>query len=316
MQMIWLMSGLDRPDENGVYRLVPSTPMGTMLFDLLSEIFTVGFIPPSLLKSLLLNIPKKGDPLDMGNYRPISLLEALLKLQATILLRRLQPLLPHLITTHQTGFVQGEEPMSNVASIFEIVQRRHIATTPTYGVFLDIKSAFDAVNHELLFRKLERIGIRGKMLKLLRAMYQGNSQYILLDGMVGDPIQLLVGVRQGCPLSPTLFALFINDLPEVVTPRLQVPGLAGPINASFLFADDLSILADSIGNVQVILDALGVWMVNNRMAFGINKCGVMAFRDPAAHEALRLAPPSIGGVPIPVVDSYMYLGLKIDTTAN
>ena len=59
-----------------------------------------------------------------------------------------------------------------------------------------------SVNHELLFRKLERMGIRGNMLKLLRAMYQGNSQSILLNGMVGDPIQLLVGVRQLVRLPP------------------------------------------------------------------------------------------------------------------
>ena len=84
------------------------------------------------------------------------------------------------------------------------------------------------VPHELLFLKLESIGIRGHMLSFLRALYRDSAFRVRTGhapGILSEPIFLRRGLRQGCPASPVLFNLFINDMFEGVDHLgCEIPG--------------------------------------------------------------------------------------------
>ena len=84
----------------------------------------------------------------------------------------------------------------------------------TFGCFVDFRKAFDSVNHDLLWNKLNQYGINGNFLHSLyiQAMYSGFQYAVEVNNKCTPYFTLNCGVKQGCPLSPSLFSLFINDL--------------------------------------------------------------------------------------------------------
>ena len=99
-------------------------------------------------------------------------------------------------------------------------------------VFLDIKKAFDTVNHDILLKKLEMYGLGDLALALLRSYLTDRTQKCQLQDMLSKQRKITCGIPQGSILGPLLFTLYINDLPNCLkhtTPRM--------------FADDTSLTA-------------------------------------------------------------------------
>jgi methylaspartate ammonia-lyase len=82
------------------------------------------------------------------------------------------------------------------------------------GVFLDLKKAFDVVPHNILLKKLEKLGIRGVALRWFSSYLEGRSQRVEIDGQLSDVEAITISILQGSILGPILFLCFINDLPN------------------------------------------------------------------------------------------------------
>ena len=96
-------------------------------------------------------------------------------------------------------------------------------------IFCDLKKAFDTCNVQILLKKLYKIGIRGTELAWFECYLSGRWQYVEINGISSDLLDILIGVPQGSILGPTLFLLYINDLPnasDLIT---------------YLFADDTAL---------------------------------------------------------------------------
>ena len=78
--------------------------------------------------------------------------------------------------------------------------------------FVDLKKAYDTVPRECLWETLENIGFEGKFLNILKALYRNDNIRIVVNGIKSDPIYPERGLRQGCPLSPILFAIYLTEL--------------------------------------------------------------------------------------------------------
>ena len=110
-----------------------------------------------------------------------------------------------------------------------------------YTIFIDFSKFYDTITHDLLFMKLEKIGIFGNVLYLLKSMYKG-LQYnvkLPLNGKYGltEPFTANIGLKQGCPLSPTLANIFLHDIHSGL---LQNDISLGKISFnSIAWADDL-----------------------------------------------------------------------------
>ena len=139
------------------------------------------------------------------------------------------------------------------------------ATLHCIGVFLDLKKAFDVVSHNILLKKLKKLGINGVTLKWFKSYLSNRNQCVEIGGVTSSCKNLDISVLQGSILGPILFLCFINDL------SLSTTLLA------LLFADDTIVLASDfslpnlIDHVNLEMQKLANWFRANRMAVNISK---------------------------------------------
>ncbi|OMJ26840.1 LINE-1 retrotransposable element ORF2 protein [Smittium culicis] len=108
-----------------------------------------------------------------------------------------------------------------------------------------------------LLHKLRSVGIGGKLLNMIKDMYDAPKIAVIVGNKVSIPTEYLCGVRQGCPASPILLDFYINDIFKGVR-GVRVPGLTSR-TPGLLFADDAVLLAESSAELQNALNAITVW---------------------------------------------------------
>ena len=92
-----------------------------------------------------------------------------------------------------------------------VIDKQLHAGQPLYLCFVDLKAAYDKVQWPLIWQVLEHLGIHGKMLATIQSVYRDTSVAMGIRGHFGSIHSPSVGLRQGCPLSATLFGLFFLD---------------------------------------------------------------------------------------------------------
>ena len=143
-------------------------------------------------------------------------------------------------------------------------------------VFLDCKKAFDSVWHEGLFFKLKKIGIRGKTLGLIKDIYKKTNCVVKSGNVITSFFDYTKGVRQGCPLSPILFNIYVNDLFENMNNDNDGDIFLEEHKANILmYADDLIILSESKEGLQKQIGKLENYCTKWRLQINEKKTKVM-----------------------------------------
>jgi hypothetical protein len=197
---------------------------------------------------------------------------------------------------------------------------------PLYVCFVDFVKAFDMVRRDLLWFRLEALGLKGQFLDALRAMYADVTFRVHVKGKLGALFESLSGVKQGDPLSPTLFGLFIEALPEFLEamhaaePRLMAAG-APKLTDSFtlfymLFADDLTLISHTRQHMQAMLDALSKFCAATGMDVNVEKTECMIMGSAATVKATRRTNFKFRDSTIRNVTSAKYLGLMFGQTGS
>jgi hypothetical protein len=187
---------------------------------------------------------------------------------------------------------------------------------PTFCCFIDFSKAFDNVDHTCLFLKLFKCGIKGKLFNFLYDLYSKCFSYIFMNNEKSDSIPIKRGVRQGDPISPTLFSIFINDLIYELKKLNCGISIGILIICALLYADDLVLISDSLEHLQKLLDCVKTFCSNWYMFVNISKTKIVSFIP----KPFKLNDEKISILynekKVEVVHSYKYLGVYINKVVD
>uniref|UniRef100_A0A670IVF8 Reverse transcriptase domain-containing protein n=1 Tax=Podarcis muralis TaxID=64176 RepID=A0A670IVF8_PODMU len=222
------------------------------LVPLFNSIYQSALVPKSWNNSIVVPIFKKGDRNCPENYRPISLLPCISKIYAKSLLIKLEEwmLTKGLPGKEQAGFKAGSSTLDQCLVLSHLVDKYVMRNRrKLFVAFVDLKSAFDSVDRNKLWTKLEHLDIDPYLLTLIQSLHSNNQIYVKVskDGRLAGPILNNRGVRQGCILAPTLFNLFLSDLPLFLqNATTHTPYLNNSPLFLLLYADDAVIISLSV----------------------------------------------------------------------
>ena len=215
-----------------------------------------------------------------------------------------------IISEEQNGFRINRRATENIYIINEIIEDAKKNNKEIYCAFLDIEKAYDTVDRDILWEILEKIGLTEHIRKIIKSMYRCTVATYNWNGIEIKGVKSNRGLRQGCTLSPLLFTLIMEELVQ----RVKKVGVGVPIDQDKLciltFADDIVLMAETMEDMQKMLDEIGEFSSDIKLNFEVDKSKVMIInREMQNGEKCELMGKALG-----MVDEYKYLGLTIDKT--
>ncbi|MEC8831681.1 MAG: reverse transcriptase domain-containing protein, partial [Bacteroidota bacterium] len=184
----------------------------------------------------------KGNPKSLINYRPLSLLNCDIKILTKTLANRLKQVLPDIIHKTQTA-VQGRKIDHTLHTIRDLIQIAENENLDAAFIFIDQEKAFDRVNHQLLFKVMQKYNFGNIFITWIQQLYANATTRIQINGHLTPKIPLKRGVRQGCPISSLLYVLVIEILAAQLRHNQNIVGFTinGEKIISLHYADDATI---------------------------------------------------------------------------
>lgn len=246
----------------------------------------------------------------MADYRGLSFINCDAKLYSALLLGRLEEHIQseRILDENQCGFRKGYSTVDAIFTLTNLVQLK-ISSGPRqklYAFFVDFKAAFDGIQHNLLFQKLNAMGMGQRFIASLEALYRNGTGSVWAKNGISPSFPIECGVRQGCLLSPQLFALYINDLAVGLPHGMKVGGI---VISALMYADDIVILAESAVDLRRNILHLESYCVEWGLTVNLNKSKIMVFRRGGrlgTYDSFLF-----NGRPVEVVPSYKYLGVLL-----
>ena len=280
----------------------------TPLNEIITNSFVTGTFPDALKISKVIPIHKGKSTEDLNNYRPISLLSIFDKIIEKLVHKRLYNYLEqqNILYHKQFGFRKNNSTTFALMEITEKIKETIDNHKYGCGIFIDLRKAFDTVNHGILLTKLEHYGIRGTAYKWFESYLTNRKQYVFINGESSHIRNITSGVPQGSVLGPLLFLIYINDLPNI-----------SKVLNFYLFADDTNIFyeAETPEKLESVINKelkhLHTWLIVNRLSLNIEKTNFVVFRPynkPLKHNiTLKIQKNAISEK-----NHVKYLGIMID----
>ena len=217
----------------------------------------------------------------------------------------------NLIYNKQFGFRSNYSTNHAIISLTEEIKSYLDSGHLVGGIFLDLKKAFDTINHGILINKLYRYGFRGISNKLLQSYLENRKQYVSVNGHDSDLKDVLCGIPQGSTLGPLLFLIYINDLRFCLKK-----------SKANHFADDTCIIYSSKNKKDLEtsmnndLASVSEWLKANRLSLNVSKTKLLFFHSKKKRINQDEIKIKLDGNTLPPTDYTNYLGMHFDVNLS
>ena len=285
------------------------------LTHILNESITTCKFPDAWAVGTITPIPKEGDPLEPGNWRPITILPLPSKLlEKAVHYQIISYLDEHaLLQMNQHGFRKHKSTSTAIIELTKVIFDNYNKDLHSSCLFVDYKKAFETLDHNALLQKLNTFGFDHKSIKWVKS-YLGNRRHVVRCGKIlSTESRVKYGVPQGSILGPLYFIMYVNDL---IT-ALSVDGEAEII----MYADDTVLLTSGVTHqcvtekMQRVTTILTQWCIKNKLTINTNKTKHMLISRTGGNPT-QISDYSIdvNGVALNNVSMYKYLGVYLDNT--
>jgi hypothetical protein len=247
-----------------------SAELAAPLASVFNNSLRAGKVPSEWKTAVISAIFKKGNRKEPANYRPISLTNIASKVMESLVRDHI---LDHmqsndLLSDRQFGFVKGRSTVLQLLHVVEKWTEMLDQGDQVDAIYMDFAKAFDKVPHKRLISKMSSYGISNQLLNWVTDFLSARNHRVRVNGSYSEEADVLSGIPQGSVLGPTLFILFINDLPGCTT------------NEVYLFADDTKIFSPITSDKEVTalqkdIDECLKWSKKWLLEFNKDKCKVL-----------------------------------------
>ncbi|CAI5967659.1 unnamed protein product [Closterium sp. NIES-65] len=215
-------------------------------------------IPASIKEAVTILLHKKGDKDKLDNYRPITLLNFTYKVLARVVANRMRPLLHRVISEEQYGFIPGRRISDAIGVVADVIEAAKKGDEDWYLLLVDFRKAFDSVSRSFIFTVLREMGFPERFVGWVEGLHRETKTRLLVNGWLGEAVDVKSGVRQGCPLAPYLFLCAVEPLAqEACRRKLGLCNKAGQRLVYLGYADDTTLFLEGkrqIARAEKLLD--------------------------------------------------------------
>ena len=230
--------------------------------------------------TLLCKDPNKSE--EIGNWRPISLLNTDYKILSKVLTNRLKNIAKSIIGPEQTCGIAGRSIFDNLhllRNVYDYCRQRGI---PCVAICFDQAKAFDSLDHGYLLYVLSTMGFGPSFIHWVSLLYTDIYSCVLVNGFLTSPFIVSRSVRQGCGFSPLLYALCIQPLSILIRQSLIFRGIPLPTSPPSevrisMYADDTTVLASDTSSVNNAIDCFNTFCRASGAKLNLAKCEACIF---------------------------------------
>ena len=287
-----------------------------MLQAIFNNLIKFQFFPTQWAEGIIVPLHKSGGVDAPNNYRGITLNSCISKLFTLLLNTRLTAMCEEkeIISYNQIGFRKGFRTSDHVFTLKTLIDDAFHKKQKLYACFVDFKKAYDTVWRKGLFYKLLTNGISTKFTELLRSMYSELQLCVSLSNRLSLSFKSMVGLKQGCNLSPLLFNIFIKDIPRIIDNSSCDPPVISDLSvSSLLYADDLVLLSRSKEGLQNAINALNGFSKDWFLEVNQIKTKCLVFSK-GRHQ--QIPEFTLGDRNLSFCDEYCYLGIMFSKSGS
>ena len=265
-----------------------------------------GVVPNGLKSAIVKPLYKKGSRLDVGNYRPVSILPTISKIMERAVYLQMEKHLKdkNILYEFQSGFRASYSTDTCLINLqdgirIDISQGKYVGM-----VLMDLQKAFDTVDHDILLEKLDSMGFDNH--KWFESYLKGRKQMVVANDVSSETGTVTCGVPQGSILGPLLFLCYVNDMPISVKCKL------------LLYADDSALIISGFDPEKIAeelsreLESCRQWLIDNKLSLHLGKTEAILFGSKRKLKRVNSFAVKCGDIKIANVNRVKYLGLQID----
>ena len=288
-------------------------PLKQVLLKIFNKIKSTCEYPEEWAKGITSLILKDDE--DPNNYRAITVASALSKILAIMINERINDKVTTegIIGPQQIGFRKGARTADHLFILKNCIDNYVNRGKKMYACFIDFQKAYDNVWRTGMYYKLIKYGVDIDTIKLIKNMYDKTSQIMRINNKVTAPFKTTRGVRQGCVLSPLLFNLFINDLPDIFDDTCKPVKIGNSRINCLMYADDIVLMSENIEGLQKCIEQLEKYTEMWDMSLNKKNTKIVVFQGHGRQAKINI---KFKGEYLDQADKYKYLGTIISNTGS